>query len=64
MDSLTRRIANELNESTGIQLYYDQASTPSLAQTHLSLIASLFANTITPKEASAEWEAAAEKELR
>ncbi len=61
---LTIKVANELNNSTGIQLYYDQSSTPSVAQTHLSGIAALYAKTTTPEKMVAEWEAAAEKELK
>ncbi|MEN6364371.1 MAG: extracellular solute-binding protein, partial [Rectinema sp.] len=64
IDSLTIRVANELNNSTGIQLYYDQSSTPSLAQTHLSAVAALYAKTTTPEKLAAEWEAAAEKDLK
>lgn len=64
IDALTIRVANELNNSTGIQLYYDQSSTPSLAQTHLAAIAALYAKTTTPEKLAAEWEAAAEKELK
>lgn len=63
-DALTIRVANELNNATGIQLYYDQSSTPSLAQTHLSLLASLYAKGITPEKMAADWEVAAAKELR
>ncbi len=63
-DPLTIRVANELNNATGVQLYYDQSSTPSLAQTHLSLISALYAKEITPEKMSAEWESAAAKELK
>jgi raffinose/stachyose/melibiose transport system substrate-binding protein len=62
--ALTIRVANELNDSTGIQLYYDQSSTPSLAQVHLAGIAALYAKVTTPEKMTAEWEAAAEKELK
>jgi len=64
IDALTVRVAGELNNSTGIQLYYDQSSTPSLAQTHLSALISLFAKKTTPEKMAAEWEAAAVTELQ
>jgi raffinose/stachyose/melibiose transport system substrate-binding protein len=64
VDALTVRVAGELNNSTGIQLYYDQSSTPSLAQTHLSALISLFAKKTTPEKMAAEWEAAAVTELQ
>lgn len=64
VDALTVRVANELNNSTGIQLYYDQSSTPSLAQTHLAALAALFAKKTTPEKLVAEWETAAETELQ
>jgi raffinose/stachyose/melibiose transport system substrate-binding protein len=64
MDDLTRSVIGELDTATGIQLYYDQSSTPSLAQTHLSGIAALYAGLTTPERLAAEWEAAAKKELQ
>lgn len=64
LDDLTKRVIQEVNKSTGIQLYYDQSSTPSLAQTHLSSIASLYAKMITPERNASDWEAAAKKELQ
>ncbi|HEY9593374.1 MAG TPA: extracellular solute-binding protein [Spirochaetia bacterium] len=64
VDPLTIRVANELNSSTGIQLYYDQSSTPSLAQTHLAAIAALYAKQTTPEKLADEWESAAADELR
>ncbi|MHC1693651.1 MAG: extracellular solute-binding protein [Sphaerochaetaceae bacterium] len=64
MDELTKRVIAEVDQSTGIQLYYDQSSTPSLAQTHLSSISALYAKLTTPEKKAAEWEAAAKKELQ
>ncbi len=64
LDDLTKRVIQEVNKASGIQLYYDQSSTPSLAQTHLSSVAALFANMITPEKKAADWEAAAKKELQ
>ncbi|MCK9286142.1 MAG: extracellular solute-binding protein [Sphaerochaetaceae bacterium] len=64
IDDLTRSVIEELDTATGIQLYYDQSSTPSLAQTHLSGIAALYAGLTTPEKLATEWEAAAKKELQ
>jgi raffinose/stachyose/melibiose transport system substrate-binding protein len=64
LDDLTKRVIQEVNKASGIQLYYDQSSTPSLAQTHLSSVAALFAKMITPEKKAADWEAAAKKELQ
>ena len=64
LDSLTKRVARELEGATGIQLYYDQSSTPSLAQTHLSSVAALYGKTVTPEKNAADWEAAAKRELK
>jgi raffinose/stachyose/melibiose transport system substrate-binding protein len=64
VDALTIRVADELNKATAVQLYYDQSSTPGLANTHLDLITGVFAKTITPEKNAADWEAAAKKELQ
>ena len=44
LDDLTKRVIAEVDKATGIQLYYDQSSSPSLAQTHLASVAALYAN--------------------
>jgi raffinose/stachyose/melibiose transport system substrate-binding protein len=64
LDDLTKRVIQEVDKSTGIQLYYDQSSTPSLAQTHLASVAALYAKMVTPEKKAADWEAAAKKELQ
>lgn len=63
LDDLTMRVIDEVNRSTGIQLYYDQSSTPSLAQTHLASVAALYAGLVTPEKKAADWEKAAKREL-
>lgn len=63
VNELTIRVANEMYNASGVQLYYDQASTPGLATTHLDLLTALMGKQITPEEHAAEWEAAAKKEL-
>lgn len=64
VDALTIRVSEELNKATAVQLYYDQSSTPGLANAHLDLITGVFAKTITPEKNAADWEAAAKKELK
>jgi raffinose/stachyose/melibiose transport system substrate-binding protein len=63
-DALTIRVADELNKATAVQLYYDQSSTPGLANAHLEQVAALFAKVTTPEKAAADWEAAAKRELQ
>ncbi len=63
LDDLTIRVIEAAGKATNIQLYYDQSSTPNLAQVHLESVAALFANLITPEQKAAEWEKAAKQEL-
>jgi raffinose/stachyose/melibiose transport system substrate-binding protein len=64
VDALTIRVAAELDKATAVQLYYDQSSTPGLANDHLDQLVGLFSNTTTPDKAAAAWEASAKKELQ
>ena len=63
-DPLTIRVFGELNNATAVQLYYDQSSTPGLAQDHLDQLTALMAKTTTPEQMCKDWEASAKKELQ
>lgn len=63
LDDLTIRVIEAAGKATNIQLYYDQSSTPNLAQVHLESISALYAGLITPAQKAAEWEKAAVQEL-
>jgi raffinose/stachyose/melibiose transport system substrate-binding protein len=62
-DPIVQSMGKMLGEATYMQLYYDQFLPPALAQVHLETTQKLFGLQMTPEEAAAEVEKAAQKEL-
>ncbi|MFB5662381.1 extracellular solute-binding protein [Alteribacillus sp. HJP-4] len=62
-DEYVQRINDVLEEADYLQTFYDQTLPPELAEVHLDTTQALFGMSITPEEAAAEMEAAAEEIL-
>src|SRR5207249_3353489 len=60
-DPIVRQMAKMLSDAPTIQLYYDQALPPALAQVHLDTAQQLFGLSITPEEAARKMQEAATK---
>ena len=59
-DDLTKEILDTVNESTGVQLWYDQSLPAEVAEIHKSTSQEIFGLTMTPEEANKELQSAME----
>lgn len=62
-DSVTKQILDAAANASSVQLWYDQYLPPAVAQVHLDTCQGLFGLTVTPEEASAQFEKAMEDYL-
>ncbi len=62
-DELKITILEYANNSTEVQLWYDQYLPTAVATSHLDTCQSVFGLSMTPEEAMAEWQASMDEEL-